>query len=277
MAKLIRIGNFKVGGNAPLFLIAGPCVIESQRLTLQIAQELKRICARVGIGLIFKASFDKANRSSLDSYRGPGLKKGLQILARVKSETGLPVLSDIHTPDQAEPAAEVLDVIQIPAFLARQTDLIIAAARTGKVLNLKKGQFMAPEEMANVVEKAARSGARKILVTERGTFFGYHNLVVDFRSFQIMKEFGWPVVFDATHSVQRPAGKGKSSGGDRKFIPLLAKAAVAAGVDGLFMEVHPHPERALSDRPNSWPLAKLETLLDNLTRIRRLHLEQKTR
>ncbi len=267
---MIKISDLKIGGGAPLFLIAGPCVIESEKLTLAIAKELKKICARVGIGLIFKASFDKANRSSIDSYRGPGLKKGLQILERVKSETGLPILSDIHTPDQAEPAAEVLDVIQIPAFLARQTDLVVAAAKTGKPLNLKKGQFMAPEEMSNVVEKAARAGAKKILVTERGTFFGYHNLVVDFRSFQIMKELGWPVVFDATHSVQRPAGKGKSSGGDREFIPLLARAAVAAGIDGLFMEVHPHPEKTLSDGANSWPLGQVEHLLERLIRISRV-------
>jgi len=265
--KSFKIGDLKVGGSAPLFLIAGPCVIESEKLTLQIAKELKKICARVGIGLIFKASFDKANRSSIDSYRGPGLEKGLRILGRIKNELGLPVLSDIHEPAQAEPCAKILDVIQIPAFLSRQTDLIIAAAQTGKALQIKKGQFMSPEEMKNVAEKAVRAGAKKILLCERGTFFGYHNLVVDFRSFQIMSELGWPVVFDVTHSVQRPAGAGKKSSGDRKFIPMLAKAAVAAGVDGLFMEVHPNPEKALSDGANSWPLGKVEDLLREIRKV----------
>lgn len=267
MANLIKIGNLKVGKGAPLFLIAGPCVIESERLTLQIARELKKICARVGIGLIFKASFDKANRSSIDSFRGPGLNEGLRILKTVKDELGLLVLSDIHEPNQAEPASQVLDVIQIPAFLCRQTDLIVASAKTGKPLNIKKGQFMSPEEMANVVEKAERAGARKIILTERGTFFGYHNLVVDFRSFQIMKELGYPVVFDATHSVQKPGGAGKKSSGERKFIPMLTKAAVAAGVDGLFMEVHPHPEKALSDGANSLRLGELEGLLREIMKV----------
>jgi 2-dehydro-3-deoxyphosphooctonate aldolase (KDO 8-P synthase) len=267
LANLIKIGNLKVGKGAPLFLIAGPCVIESERLTLQIARELKKICARVGIGLIFKASFDKANRSSIDSFRGPGLNEGLRILKTVKDELGLLVLSDIHEPNQAEPASQVLDVIQIPAFLCRQTDLIVASAKTGKPLNIKKGQFMSPEEMANVVEKAERAGARKIILTERGTFFGYHNLVVDFRSFQIMKELGYPVVFDATHSVQKPGGAGKKSSGERKFIPMLTKAAVAAGVDGLFMEVHPHPEKALSDGANSLRLGELEGLLREFMKV----------
>ncbi len=263
-----NIGSLRVGENAPLFLIAGPCVIESEKLTLQIAKDLKKICRRAGIGLIFKASFDKANRTSIDSYRGPGLEEGLRILKRVKDELGLPVLSDIHEPSQAEPAGKILDLIQIPAFLARQTDLIIAAAQTGKPLHLKKGQFMSPEEMKNVAEKAVRSGAKKIILCERGTFFGYHNLVVDFRSFQIMSELGWPVVFDVTHSVQRPAGKGKASSGDRQFIPMLARAAVAAGVDGLFMEVHPHPEQALSDGANSFRLGELERLLKTIVKIK---------
>jgi len=264
--KKFSIGGVKIGGGS-LFLIAGPCVIESERLTLEIARELKKICGRAGVGLIFKASFDKANRSSINSFRGPGLKEGLRILKAVKRETGLPILSDLHEPWQAEPAAEVLDVLQIPAFLSRQTDLILAAARTGKALNLKKGQFMSPEEMANVVKKARAGGAEKIMLCERGTFFGYHNLVVDFRSLQIMAELGWPVVFDATHSVQRPAGAGKASSGDRKFIPLLAKAAVAAGVDGIFMETHPRPEKALSDGGNSLRLGELEGLLREIMKV----------
>jgi len=265
--KSFSIQGLKVGKGAGLFLIAGPCVIESEKLTFEIARELKKISSRAGLGLIFKASFDKANRSSVDSFRGPGLKNGLEILKKVKKDLGLPVLSDIHEPSQAEPAAKVLDVIQIPAFLSRQTDLLMAAARTKKPLHIKKAQFMAPGEMANVVKKAVAGGAQKIMLCERGTFFGYHNLVVDFRSIQVMAELGWPVVFDATHSVQRPAGQGKVSGGDKKFIPLLCRAAVAAGVDGLFMEVHPNPAKALSDGPNSWPLSELELLLKRLMKI----------
>jgi 2-dehydro-3-deoxyphosphooctonate aldolase (KDO 8-P synthase) len=257
------IGRIRIGGGS-LFLIAGPCVIESEKLTFNIAKELKTICGRLGIGLIFKASFDKANRSSVDSFRGPGLKEGLKILKGIKEEFGLPVLSDIHEDWQAKPAGQV----QIPAFLSRQTDLILAAARTGKALNIKKGQFMSPEEMAFAIGKAEAGGAKKIMLCERGTFFGYHNLVIDFRSLQIMSELGRPVVFDATHSVQRPAGQGKASGGDRKFIPILARAAIAAGADGLFLEVHPDPEKALSDGPNSWPLEKVEELLRELKTLR---------
>lgn len=275
MIKPIKIGSLKIGPGGPLLLIAGPCVIESEELTLETAKELKKICSRLEIGLIFKSSFDKANRTSIDSYRGPGLEQGLSILARVKKELGLLVLSDIHEPWQAEKAGEILDVIQIPAFLARQTDLIVSAAKTGKPLHLKKGQFMSPEEMANVVAKAERAGARKILLCERGTFFGYHNLVVDFRSFQIMKELGYPVVFDATHSVQRPAGEGKKSSGERKFVPLLAKSAVAAGVDGLFMETHPEPERALCDGANMFPLKDFAELLKQLVRLRKLVNQKK--
>jgi len=259
-----KIENLKVGKGAGLFLIAGPCVIESEKLCFQIAEQLKKICARLGIGLIFKASFDKANRSSIDSFRGPGMQKGLRLLEKIKKELGLLVLSDIHEPSQAKPASQVLDVLQIPAFLSRQTDLILAAAKTGKPLLIKKAQFMAPGEMANVVKKALAGGAKKIMLCERGTSFGYHNLVVDFRNLQIMSELGWPVVFDATHSVQRPAGAGKASGGDRKFIPLLCRAAVAAGVDGLFIETHPRPEKALSDGPNMWPLSELGDLLRSL-------------
>ena len=266
--KSFSISGLKVGKASGLFLIAGPCVIESEKLCFEIAKELKKISSRIGIGLIFKASFDKANRSSVDSFRGPGLKNGLEILQKIKKDLGLRVLSDIHEPCQAEPAAKVLDVIQIPAFLSRQTDLLLAAAKTKKPLHIKKAQFMAPGEMANVVKKAVAGGAQKIMLCERGTFFGYHNLVVDFRGLQVMAELGWPVVFDATHSVQRPAGQGKASGGDKKFIPLLCRAAVAAGVDGLFMEVHPDPEKALSDGANMLPLSELEPLLKGLQKIR---------
>jgi 2-dehydro-3-deoxyphosphooctonate aldolase (KDO 8-P synthase) len=265
--KSFSIGNVKIGSGG-LFLITGPCVIENEKLTFEIAKDLKKISRRVGMGLIFKASFDKANRSSIDSFRGPGLKAGLEVLKKIKQDLGLPVLSDIHDPSQAEPAAKVLDVIQVPAFLSRQTDLIMAAAKTKKPLHIKKAQFMAPSEMGNVVKKAVAGGAQKIMLCERGTFFGYHNLVVDFRSIQVMAELRWPVVFDATHSVQRPAGQGKASGGDKKFIPLLCRAAVAAGVDGLFMETHPHPEKALSDGPNMWRLGELEVLLKSLIKIK---------
>jgi len=264
--KKFFIRDIEVGGGE-LFLIAGPCVIESEELSFEIARQLKEICQRVGMGLIFKASFDKANRSSIDSYRGPGLKEGLRILKAVREELDLPVLSDIHEPAQAEPAGEVLDVIQIPAFLCRQTDLILAGARTGKALNLKKGQFLSPYEMANVVEKAVRGGAEKIMLCERGTFFGYNNLVVDFRSLEIMAELGYPVVFDATHSVQKPGGAGKASSGERRFVPLLARCAVAGGVDGIFMEVHPQPDKALSDGANMLPLSELESLLKKLVEI----------
>jgi 2-dehydro-3-deoxyphosphooctonate aldolase (KDO 8-P synthase) len=267
--KSFSISGLKVGKGAGLFLIAGPCVIESEKLTFEIAKELKKISSRTGTGLIYKASFDKANRSSVDSFRGPGLKNGLEVLKKIKKDLGLRVLSDIHEPCQAELAAKVLDVIQIPAFLSRQTDLLLAAARTRKPLHIKKAQFMAPGEMANVVKKAKAGGANKIMLCERGTFFGYHNLVVDFRSLQVMSELGWPVVFDATHSVQRPAGQGKASGGDRKFIPLLCRAAVAAGVDGLFMEVHPDPAKALSDGSNMWKLGELELLLKALMKIKK--------
>jgi len=268
MARLIKIGKIKIGKSEPLVLIAGPCVIENEKITLEIAKKLKQICNRVGIGLIFKASFDKANRSSIRSFRGPGLKKGLEILKKVKEELGLLVMSDIHEPSQALPASKILDVIQIPAFLSRQTDLIIAGAKTQKPLLIKKGQFMSPEEMANVVEKVKSAGANKIILCERGTFFGYHNLVVDFRSFQIMRELGYPVVFDVTHSVQKPAGRGTASSGERKFIPMLAKAGVAVGVDGIFLETHPEPEKALSDGPNMLPLSELENLLKQLLKIK---------
>lgn len=265
----ITIGNHT--GNLALF--AGPCVIENEEITRDIAAAVKEICSRLAVPLVFKASFDKANRSSLDSFRGPGMREGLAILGRIKNDFQLPVVADIHEPAQADLAAEVLDVLQIPAFLCRQTDLLAAAAATGKPVNVKKGQFVSPWDMANVVEKLAKSGCHDILLTERGATFGYNNLAVDMRSLPVMRGLGCPVVFDATHSVQLPGGRGKSSGGDRSFIPVLARAAVAAGVDGLFMEVHPDPDQALCDGANSWPLDRLEALLTTLTRFHRLRQE----
>jgi len=266
----IKIGRVPLGGGRPLTLIAGPCVIESEALVDETAARLAEIAARLDIGLIFKASFDKANRSSLQSFRGPGLDKGLKILAGVK-KYGLPIISDIHEVWQVEPAAAVLDALQIPAFLARQTDLLVAAANSGKPVNVKKGQFMAPEDMAQAAAKmTAQPGFAGLSFCERGSSFGYHNLVVDMRAFPIMASLGWPVIFDATHSVQLPAASGACSGGDRRFIPTLARAAVAAGVDGLFMETHPDPDRALCDGPNQWPLDRLEDLLKTLVPIHQL-------
>lgn len=263
-----EIQGIRFGPGRPLFLIAGPCVIESEALCLETAERLKTITSRLGLPWIFKASFDKANRTSVHSFRGPGLAAGLKVLDRVRREFGVPVLSDVHEPAQVKPAGEVLDIIQIPAFLCRQTDLILAAAQTGKALNLKKGQFLAPEDMGQAVAKAEAGGGRKIILTERGSSFGYHNLVVDMRALVILREFGYPVVFDATHSVQRPAGQGHASGGDRRFVAPLARAAVAAGVDGIFLEVHPDPDRALCDGPNSLALADLP---DFLRRLMELH------
>ncbi len=265
--KSFQVGKVKVGGGRPLFVIAGPCVIENEKITLKVAERLKRITGDIKVPWIFKSSFDKANRSSIGSFRGPGLEKGLKILAKVKKEFSVPVLSDIHEPAQARPAAEVLDVIQIPAFLCRQTDLILAAAKTGKVLNIKKGQFLSPEDMKNVVKKAEKGGAKKIILTERGSSFGYSNLVVDMRSLVIMGKLGWPVVFDATHSVQIPGGLGHASGGEREFVAPLARAAVAAGVDGVFMEVHPDPDKALCDGPNSLDIFELKDLLIEIKTI----------
>jgi len=250
-----------------LLLIAGPCVIESEKLCLQVAERMAEVCARTGLRYIFKASFDKANRSSGASARGPGMKAGLKVLAKVGKKFGLPVLTDIHTEEQAKQAAEAADVLQIPAFLCRQTDLVAAAARTGRIVNVKKGQFLSPQEMKQVVAKAESAGCRKILVTERGTTFGYNNLVADMRSIPIMKSFGYPVIFDATHSVQLPGGAGDRSGGQREFAPVLAAAAVAAGADGLFIETHPEPERAWSDGPNMIPLDEMEGVLRRLARI----------
>jgi len=259
----------KVGGSNPLFLIAGPCVIESAEHTRAMAKALKTAADKLGIPFIFKASYDKANRSSLQSFRGPGLKQGLEILRAIKAELGIAVLSDVHDANQVSKAADVLDVIQIPAFLCRQTDLVLEAAGTGKPLNIKKGQFLAPTDMRHVLDKALSRGNDRIILTERGTSFGYHNLVVDMRSIPVMKAWGFPVVLDASHGVQKPGGQGSASGGDSEFIPALARAGVAAGVDGVFLEVHDNPPLALSDASNSLRLGDLQSLWPVLARIRR--------
>jgi 2-dehydro-3-deoxyphosphooctonate aldolase (KDO 8-P synthase) len=259
--RLVEIGEFAVGAGRPLAVIAGPCVIEGNDFALSHAARLKEAADRVGVPYIFKASFDKANRSSAKSFRGPGLDAGLEILAEVKRKIGVPVLTDVHEIEQVAPAREVIDVLQIPAFLCRQTDFVLAVAQSGRVVNVKKGQFLAPWDMANVVEKILSTGNDKILLTERGVSFGYNNLVSDMRALVVMRELGYPVVFDATHSLQLPGGLGHASGGERRFIPFLARAAVAAGIDVLFMEVHEDPDRALSDGPNSLPLADFEGLL----------------
>ena len=262
-------GGIKIGPSQPLLLLAGPCVLESEEVAWEIAREMKSICARLGISYVFKASFDKANRTSLDSFRGPGLERGLRLLARIKDEIGVPVVSDVHEASQIERVAEVLDIIQIPAFLCRQTDLLVAAARSGTTVNIKKGQFVAPWDMKYAVGKVRSAGGERILLTERGASFGYNNLVVDMRSLPVMRALGCPVIYDATHSVQLPGGAGGSSGGQREFIPVLSKAAMAAGIDGLFMEVHPDPDHALCDGPNSWPLDQTEKLLRRLLAIRK--------
>jgi len=250
-----------------LFLIAGPCVIENEKLCLSVAAALKKTCAALGIFYVFKASFDKANRTSTRSFRGPGLDEGLRVLAKVREKIGVPVLTDIHNESHAAVAGEVVDILQIPAFLCRQTDLIEAAVTTGQVVNLKKGQFLSPDEMGRVIEKARRAGGDKLLVTERGTTFGYNNLVADLRSIPMMKRFGCPVVFDATHSVQLPGGGGDKSSGQREFAPVLARAALAAGANGVFIETHPRPDRALSDGPNMVPLAEMPALLKSLLKV----------
>jgi 2-dehydro-3-deoxyphosphooctonate aldolase (KDO 8-P synthase) len=268
--KPIDIGTITIGGSGPLPLIAGPCVIEDFESTYAIAANLQQLCQKLQIPLIFKASFDKANRTSIESFRGPGLDQGLQILADIRRQLGLAVLSDVHRINEIEAAAEVLDVIQIPAFLCRQTDLLLAVGKTGKPVNIKKGQFLAPEDMQNVLLKVLSTGNHKVMLTERGSMFGYKNLVVDLRSIPIMQEFGHPVIFDATHSVQRPGGAGKHSGGDRQFAPVLAGAAVAAGVDAIFMEVHPDPDKALCDGANSLPLKNLEPILRRLCGLRQV-------
>lgn len=267
--EIIINRRLKIGGNNPFFLIGGPCVIESQNHTLFMAKEIKKICEDLQISFIFKASYDKANRSSILSYRGPGLEKGLKILDFIKKELDVPVLSDVHETSQVEKAAQVLDIIQIPAFLCRQTDLIVEAAKTQKPLNLKKGQFLSPYEMKNEMEKVLSQGNEKIILTERGTSFGYNNLVFDIRAIPVMKEWGFPVVIDASHSVQRPGGKGTFSGGEAGFMPYVARAGIAAGADGLFLEVHDNPTKALSDRYNSLKLKDLHGLLTLLLRLKK--------
>lgn len=260
----MKLCGFEAGLDKPLFLIAGPCVIESESLALETAAELKRICEIVGISFIYKSSFDKANRSSGKSYRGPGIKEGLRILERVKHELSVPVLTDVHEDTPLDEVASVVDVLQTPAFLCRQTNFIKAVAAAGKPVNLKKGQFLAPGDMINVSDKARETGNQQIMVCERGVSFGYNNLVSDMRSLAIMRNTDCPVVFDATHSVQLPGGNGLSSGGQREFVPVLARAAVATGISGLFMETHPDPANALSDGPNAWPLAQMQALLETL-------------
>ncbi len=261
----MKLCGFPVGDQAPLFLIAGPCVIESAELALEVAAEMKGITAELGIPYIFKASYDKANRSSQNSFRGLGLEQGLKILSEIREKLHIPVLTDVHSIDEIEPVSEVVDVLQTPAFLCRQTDFIKAVARSGRPVNIKKGQFLAPMDMKNVVEKARQaSGEENILVCERGASFGYNNLVSDMRSLVTLRLTGCPVVFDATHSVQLPGGQGDKSGGQREFVPALARAAVATGIDGLFMETHPRPDQALSDGPNAWPLERMKDLLKML-------------
>jgi 2-dehydro-3-deoxyphosphooctonate aldolase (KDO 8-P synthase) len=261
------IGPVRVGGNRPPILICGPCVIESEEHATMIAGRVKEVAAAAGMPFIFKASYDKANRSSVESFRGPGPAEGLKILGRIREGVGVPVLTDIHEPSQAAAAAEVCDVLQIPAFLCRQTDLLVAAGTTGRAVNIKKGQFLAPWDMNNVVQKVAATGNNSILVTERGASFGYNNLVVDMRSFAVMRRFGYPVIFDVTHSVQLPGAAGNASGGQPEFIAPLARAGVAAGVEGVFLEVHENPSRALSDGSNALPLDQLPVLLRSLQRI----------
>ncbi len=263
----IQIGKFSITDASPLFFIAGPCVIEDDVMALETASELLSISRDYNIFIIFKASYDKANRTSVDSYRGPGIERGIEVLARVKAETGLPVLSDIHTPEEVNKVKEVLDVLQIPAFLCRQTDLLLSAAMSQKAVNIKKGQFLSPWDMKNAVEKIKHAGNNNIMVTERGTMLGYNNLVVDMRSIPVMKSFGYPVVFDATHSVQLPGGTGTASGGQREYIRTLSMAAVAAGCDGVFMEVHPDPGKALSDGATQVPLKEVRSIIKDLSRL----------
>ncbi|MBK6316347.1 MAG: 3-deoxy-8-phosphooctulonate synthase [Blastocatellia bacterium] len=266
------IGPVRAGG-PDLFLVAGPCVIESERHARSMAERIARIAADAGVPYVFKASFDKANRTSISSFRGPGIEDGLRILQSIQRDVGVPVLTDVHEVWQAERAGDVVDVLQIPAFLCRQTDLLIAAAKTGRAVNVKKGQFLAPWDMKNVVDKMSEAGCERLSLTERGSSFGYNALVVDMRGFPIMRRFGWPVVYDVTHSLQKPGGLGGASGGDSEFIEYLARAGVACGVDGVFMEVHDNPAAALSDGPNALPLERLAPLLDSLTRIHRIARE----
>ena len=265
----MRLASHEIGADRPLFLIAGPCVIESEQLVLDVAGSLRETTAALGMPFVFKASFDKANRSSRASFRGPGLERGLRALERVRREIGVPVLTDVHEDTPLAEVASVVDVLQTPAFLCRQTNFIVAVASQGRPVNVKKGQFLSPWEMRNVVDKARSTGNEQILVCERGFSFGYNNLVVDMRSLAVMRETGCPVVFDATHSVQLPGGRGDASGGQREFVPVLARAAVAAGIAGLFIETHPNPDEALSDGPNAWPLARVASLLATLVEIDR--------
>jgi 2-dehydro-3-deoxyphosphooctonate aldolase (KDO 8-P synthase) len=266
-ARTFSVGKIKFGAGAPLFLIAGPCVIESEGHAMMMAEKLAVVASELGVPYIFKASYDKANRSSVSSYRGPGLKNGLKILAKIKKKTGLAVLTDVHQASEVGAAAEVCDILQIPAFLSRQTDLLVAAGKSGRAVNIKKGQFLSPAEMENAAEKVASTRNEKIILTERGNSFGYQNLVVDMRSFPMMRKFGYPVVFDVTHSVQLPGGEGKSSGGQPEFIEPLARAGVAAGVDGIFLEVHDNPAKALSDGSNALPLGQFRTLMEKIVAL----------
>jgi 2-dehydro-3-deoxyphosphooctonate aldolase (KDO 8-P synthase) len=266
----ISLGSLRLGGNNPLFLIAGPCVIESESHARSMAERVAKIASDASVPYIFKASYDKANRSSVKAFRGPGLSDGLRILAKIKSDLHLPILTDIHDPSQAAPVAEVVDILQIPAFLSRQTDLLVAAAKTGRIVNVKKAQFLSPWDMGNVAEKIAAAGNQKIILTERGASFGYNNLVVDMRTFPVLAKFGYPVVYDVTHSIQLPGGQGHASGGQPEFIEPLARAGVATGVDGIFLETHDNPAAALSDGPNALPLAQLPQLLARLKELSNL-------
>jgi 2-dehydro-3-deoxyphosphooctonate aldolase (KDO 8-P synthase) len=268
LTRAIQIAGKKLGGDNPLFIIAGPCVIESEDIVFHTAEKLKSICNNLGFPLLFKSSYDKANRTSISSFRGLGIAKGLKILSDVQTRFDVPVISDVHSIEEVKPAAEVLDVLQIPAFLCRQTDLILAASKTGKPVNIKKGQFLAPWDVKNIIDKFISTGNQNISITERGTSFGYNNLIVDFRGLSIVRSFGYPVIFDITHSLQLPGGLGKSSGGQREFTAPLARAAVAVGIDGLFMEVHPEPDKALCDGPNMIKLDELETFLRTLKVLR---------
>jgi len=269
-ANVVKIGDLRIGGGNPLVLIAGPCVIESESHALACAERLGEVCARAGVGLIYKSSYDKANRSSLESFRGPGLREGLRILKKVKEQTGLPLLSDVHKETEVKDACRVLDILQVPAFLCRQTDLLTAIARTGKAVNIKKGQFLAPWDMKNVVRKVESQGNRRILLTERGVSFGYNNLVADFRSLILMRQTGYPIIFDVTHSLQLPGGMGTASGGQREFIPEFARAAAAVGCDALFMEVHPAPDSAPCDGPAMLDMDVLPGLLKEVKAIDRI-------
>lgn len=268
--QIVNIGNYKVGEGQPLLLMAGPCVLEGYERSLMIGKRVRGICAELGIPYVFKASFDKANRSSYNSFRGPGIKEGLKLLAQLKKDLGVPVVTDVHEPWQCEEAAEVADILQIPAFLCRQTDLVHAAAVTGKTVNVKKGQFLAPWDMKNVIKKVEEAGNRNLLLTERGASFGYNTLVTDMRGLAVMREFGYPVVMDATHSVQIPGGQGTSSGGQSQYVPHMARAAAAVGIDALFLEVHDNPAEALSDGPNMVRLDDLRNLLEDVVAIDRI-------